>query len=85
MVSSKHNRTLAAIFEKPTRANVRHDDIIALCRALGADIEEGSGSRVRITLNGDRMTFHRPHPHPETDKGALVAVRKFLSDAGVSQ
>ena len=85
MVSSKHNRTLAAIFETPGRANVRWADIEALFRALGADIDEGSGSRVRIKLNGERMTFHRPHPHPETDKGALVAVRKFLLDAGVSQ
>jgi hypothetical protein len=28
--------------------------------------------------------FHRPHPQPVTDKGALKAVRRFLESAGIS-
>ena len=28
--------------------------------ALGAEISEGNGSRVRIALNGVRAVFHRP-------------------------
>ncbi len=82
-MNSRNRRTLAAIFHSPNRADVRWGDIETLFRALGAEIEEGSGSRVRITLNGERITFHRPHPHPETDKGALVAIRKLLLLAGV--
>jgi hypothetical protein len=27
--------------------------------------------------------FHRPHPRPETKKGAVDAVRQFLINAGV--
>jgi hypothetical protein len=27
--------------------------------------------------------FHRPHPRPETNKGAVDAVRQFLIHAGV--
>jgi hypothetical protein len=27
--------------------------------------------------------FHRPHPQPETKKGAVEAVRQFLMSAGV--
>jgi hypothetical protein len=45
---------------------------------LGADISEGRGSRVRIALNGIRAVFHRPHPHKEANKGAIVSLRKFL-------
>ncbi len=51
--------------------------------AYGAEISEGQGSRVRIALNGVRAVFHRPHPQKETDKGAVVSVRRFLIEAGV--
>ena len=82
MASNKHTRTLRAIFETPTRANLRWSDIEKCLITLGAEISEGSGSRVRIKLNGERMTFHRPHPSPDTDKGAVVTLRKFLKNTG---
>ncbi len=34
-------------------------------------------------LNGVLATFHRPHPQPVTDKGAVKSVRRFLANAGV--
>ena len=43
---------------------------------------EGSGSRVRIALNGVRSVFHRPHPEKEIDKGAVKSVGRFLLEAG---
>ncbi len=52
--------------------------------ALGAEISEGGGSRVRIALNEVRAVFHRPHPRKETDKGAVVSMRRFLMAAGVT-
>lgn len=52
--------------------------------AAGAEISEGSGSRVRIGLNGIRAVFHRPHPKKETDKGAIKSLRRFLIEAGVT-
>ena len=85
MVSSKHARTLTAIFANPVRADLRWSDIESLLLAVGAEITEGSGSRVRVSLNGNRAVFHRPHPRPETDRGAVVAVRRFLTDAGIGQ
>lgn len=50
--------------------------------ALGADVSEGAGSRVRVVLGDVRAVFHRPHPSPETKKGAVRAVRDFLVAAG---
>lgn len=64
---------------KPLRAA----DIESLLVACGAEISEGRGSRVRIALHGVRAVFHRPHPRKETDKGAVVAMRRFLTEAGV--
>ncbi|NUQ36331.1 MAG: type II toxin-antitoxin system HicA family toxin [Caldilineales bacterium] len=82
-MDSKHRKTLEAIFEKPERANIAWQDVEALFIALGAEISEGSGSRVRVALKGVRAVFHRPHPHKETNKGAVKSVRRFLEAAGV--
>jgi len=79
----KHQKTLTAIFDSPARADVPWDDIIKLLTALGAEISEGRGSRVRIALGGIRAVFHRPHPRKETDKGALRSMKRFLTEAGV--
>lgn len=83
-VSGKHRATLEAIFADPVRADIAWRDIEALFRAVGSEISEGSGSRVRVALNGVRAVFHRPHPKKETDKGAVKSVRRFLGEAGVT-
>ena len=81
-LNKKQAKTLQAIFESPVRSDVAWSDIEKLLAALGADISEGRGSRVRVALGGVRAVFHRPHPQKETDKGALKSVRRFLSKAG---
>ncbi|MGE0726317.1 MAG: type II toxin-antitoxin system HicA family toxin [Alphaproteobacteria bacterium] len=83
-MNARHRRTLTAIFERPTRADVRWSDVEALVRALGGEVSQGSGSRVRLVLNGVRGVFHRPHPRPVTDKGALASLRMFLENAGTT-
>jgi hypothetical protein len=83
-MNRKHRKTLEAIFEDPVRANITWRDIEVLMLALGAEISEGSGSRVRVTLRGVRAIFHRPHPRPEANKGIVRSVRRFLQEAGVT-
>lgn len=79
----RRDRALARIFAQPTPADLRWSDIEAVLLAVGAEISEGRGSRVRVALNGVRAVFHRPHPQPVTKKGAVRAVRDFLIAAGV--
>ncbi|WP_259345796.1 type II toxin-antitoxin system HicA family toxin [Neisseria dentiae] len=50
---------------------------------LGAEIQEREGSRVAVILFGQVKVFHRPHPSPDTDKGAVASVRKWLEENGV--
>ena len=83
-MNNRQRATLAAIFEEPVRANIAWIDVESLLRALGAEVREGRGSRVRIALNGVRAVFHRPHPERETDRGAVRSMRDFLTAAGVS-
>ena len=82
-MNRKHQTTLDLIYEIPTRSGIPWRDIESLFAACGAEITEGAGSRVRVALNGVRAVFHRPHPKNETDKGAVVSVRRFLSEAGI--
>jgi plasmid stabilization system protein ParE len=82
-LNSKHRKILDLIFENPVRADVSWQKIEQLLEALGAELTEGTGSRVRIYLNDVRAVFHRPHPKRETDKGALKSMRRFLIEAGV--
>lgn len=56
-MSKKHDRILEAIFKHPVQSNVVWNDCIKLLEALGAEIEEGEGSRVRIILNGVKANF----------------------------
>ncbi|MBK1642825.1 type II toxin-antitoxin system HicA family toxin [Chromatium okenii] len=82
-MKQKYQRTLELIFARPTSANIRWSEIEALFRELGAIIEEREGSRVSIYLFGVVRVFHRPHPSPNVDKGALTTIRKWLAANGV--
>lgn len=77
-IGKKHQQTLKNVFEDPIKSNVKWIDIENMLIALGAELSEGSGSRIRIYLNNIRAVFHRPHPIKETDKGALKSMRRFL-------
>lgn len=79
----KHDTILQAIFADPVQAAINWSDIESMLRHHGAELSEGSGSRVRIVLHGVRAVFHRPHPQKETDKGAVKSMRRFLTEAGV--
>jgi hypothetical protein len=82
-LNHRQQKTLTQIFRDPVLASIAWSDIESLLRALGAEIAEGRGSRVRIVLNGVRAVFHRPHPEPTTDKGAVKSVRRFLTETGI--
>ena len=82
-MNKKHEKTLEKIIEKPERSDIPWKDIEALIVALGGELSEGRGSRVRIFLNGVRAVFHRRHPKRVTDKGTVKSVRRFLKEAEV--
>lgn len=83
-MASRHRKTLEEIFDVPVRSSIQWKEIEKMLVALGAEISEGSGSRVRIALKDVRAVFHRPHPRKETDKGALVSMKRFLIAASVT-
>lgn len=74
----KHLKTLCQIYARPTSANIPWSDIEALFKSLGARVSERAGSRVAVVLFGEVRVFHRPHPSPNTDKGAVASIRNWL-------
>ena len=83
-MSGKHLRTLAAVFERPTRVNVPWREIETMLKAVGATVVEGRGSRIRVELGGQSQTFHRPHPQKEADPAAVRSASALLQSVGVT-
>ena len=82
-MNSKQQSILERIFKDPVQSDIEWKDIENLFKALGAEITEGNGSRIRVKLNDQRAVFHHPHPERVTDKGAVKSVRQFLTNGGV--
>jgi hypothetical protein len=80
----KHGDVLTAIFARPVSASIKWAKIERLFIELGAKISEREGSRVAVELFGQVQVYHRPHPSPETDKGAVASIRKWLETNGVT-
>ncbi len=79
----KHQKTLELIFARPISGNIKWADIESLFVGLGAELSEREGSRVGVRLFGARRIFHRPHPTPNTGKGAVASIRKWFIENGV--
>ena len=82
-MKKRHRTTLESIFARPVGGSIRWADVEALFVALEAEVSEREGSRVGVFLFGKVRVFHRPHPSPDTDKGAVASIRKWLDQHGV--
>ena len=78
-MSKKHIITLEKIFERPTRADITWREVENLFKAVGSEVKEGRGSRMRITKNNAILRLHKPHPQKEVKKYAVEEIRKFLA------
>lgn len=83
-MKKKQATTLRRLFARPVSGSIHWADIESLFMALGARIEEREGSRVKVVLFGEVRIFHRPHPSPDTDKGAVASIRRWLENNGVT-
>ena len=82
-MKTKHAKTLAKVFSDPVSANIKWRDVEALLISLGASIEERSGSRIMISLNGIKFGVHRPHPSPNAKRYVVRNLREFLREAEI--
>ena len=72
-----------AIYADPVPKQLEWKAMEALFIAVGAEVIEGRGSRVRFHKNGQIGTFHRPHPKKEAKPYQVKDARDFLTRIGV--
>jgi len=83
-MNAKQKKTLAMIFEKPTRSDIHWQETVSLLLGIGAIMKEGKGSRVRFRCRDYSLHVHAPHPGKVIAKGAVETIRGFLTDIGVA-
>jgi len=82
-MNRKQTRTLAAVFADPVSGTIAWTAIESLLLAVGCEVVEGRGSRVRFVKDGLVETFPRPHPAKEAKKYQVRAARDHLERRGV--
>ena len=83
-MNSRHTKTLAAIFSKPTSATLEWARIESLLIGVGCAVIEGNGSRVKFCHGTTVASFHRPHPAKEAKAYQVDDARSFLTLIGVT-
>ncbi|GMV01900.1 MAG: type II toxin-antitoxin system HicA family toxin [Burkholderiaceae bacterium] len=81
-MNGKQRRTLVAVWSNPVNGNIEWARIESLLIALGCRVVEGAGSSVTFEWQGQRATFHRPHPGKETLRYRVKAARELLERMG---
>ena len=81
-MNAKHRKTLRAIFTKPTSPSIVFNEIEALLLALGGQVHEREGSRIKITIKGEQWRCHRPHPGKEARRYQVEEIRELLERIG---
>jgi len=82
-MNSRQTKTLQVIFSKPTPSTLEWAKLESLLLALGCNVIEGRGSRLRFEYNGIITAFHRPHPAKEAKPYQVEQARDFLTAIGV--
>lgn len=82
-MNTKQERTLRAIYETPTRADIEFSDIISLFKALGGTIQERAGSRLAVVLGERKLLLHKPHPNRIVGKKTVENIRLRLMELGI--
>ncbi len=82
-MNATHRKTLIAIFTDPVSKLLEWRRIEAVLVAIGCQVIEGNGSRLRFEKHGIIGTFHRPHPAKEAKPYQVRDARQFLEILGV--
>jgi hypothetical protein len=78
-MNSKQTKTFQAIFSKPTASTLEWTKLESLLLALGCNVIEGRGSRVRFEYNGIITAVHRSHSAKEAKPYQVEQARNFLT------
>ena len=82
-MSTRHDKILARILQRPPPANMRWQDLINTLKRHGVEVSEREGSRVGLRKGSERIVAHRPHPGSIAGRETIRDIANFLAAAGV--
>lgn len=82
-MNSKQKNTLSSLFTNPVKKTIKWPDVEKLLTALGGEVRQGDGSRVRIILGDGSLNIHSPHPNNELKPYQVRAIRILLDNEGI--
>jgi hypothetical protein len=82
-MSHKHEKLLHGLFQEHA-GNIHWREVESLLGHLGATLENLSGTRVRVLLNGVEGTLHRPHHGQTLGRADVLHLREYLARARVT-
>ena len=80
-MNKKQRKTYEAIFATPIKRNIVWNEVVSLVEAMGGNVVQGNGSRVRFSMNGISLNIHSPHPQKELKRYQVKDVRVFIETA----
>ncbi|WP_421725576.1 hypothetical protein [Bauldia sp.] len=80
-MNHRHRKILHALFAHPISGNINFKNVEHMLVELGAEIDNRSGARIGIKLNGHTIAVHHAHKSLPIDE--VVQVRKFLETCGI--
>jgi len=83
-MNSQNRATLAALFRSPTPKDLEWGDVERLLKALGGQVTQGRGSRMRVAPETQVWVIHRPHPRPELRAYQILDIRDRLESLGIT-
>ena len=80
-MNHKHRKILHAIFAHPVSNNIAFKDVVSVFEELGAEVDNKTGNRIGVKLNGHSVAFS--HAHHALPKEEVIEVKKFLTTCGI--
>ncbi len=80
-MNHRHRKVLHALFDHPVSANIDVKEVLHVLEELGGEIENKSGNRFGVKLNGHSAAF--THAHHSLPKDEVAQIRKFLQTCGI--
>ncbi len=84
-MSHKHDKLLRSLFSSGhVSGNLHWRDVEGLLHHLGATVDNLSGARLRVKLNGIEGILHRPHHGNTLGRMDVSHLREYLARAGAT-
>lgn len=80
-MNHRHRKVLHALFAHPVSGNIDFKDVEHVLTELGAEIDNRSGARIGVSLNGHTVAVH--HAQKSLPMEEVQQIRKFLEACGI--